>query len=117
MIAQQNSITPGGAGRSAFFASLGAAVLTGAFVLVWSASAQAQVRCPEGKTASGECVDPGFGSATRQAAVIFTQPKISQTAFPVLPVDDLTYRYPHQIINDPLSRPSGECVLFRGACR
>ena len=65
----------------------------------------AQDKCPEGKTASGECVNPGFADNMRQAALIFAQPKISYTSFPVLPVQDWTYRYPNQLIPNPL-RPS-----------
>jgi hypothetical protein len=38
----------------------------------------------------------------RQATVIFSQPKISYTAFPVLPNADTIYHYPHQLIPDPL---------------
>jgi len=68
-------------------------------------AADAQDKCPEGKTASGQCVNPAFAQSMRQAALIFAQPKISYTSFPVLPVDDWTYRYPHQLIPDPL-RPS-----------
>lgn len=68
-------------------------------------AANAQDKCPEGKTASGKCVNAGFAQSMRQAALIFAQPKISYTSFPVLPVDDWTYRYPHQLNPDPL-RPS-----------
>jgi hypothetical protein len=64
------------------------------------ASAQ-QVRCPEGQTASGECVSPGLAARLRTTAIIFAQPKISQTAYPVLPVDDWFYRYPNQVIPNP----------------
>ena len=41
----------------------------------------------------------------REVAIIFSQPKISQTAFPVLPSGDRAYRYPNQLIPDPL-KPS-----------
>jgi len=37
-----------------------------------------------------------------QAAVIFSQPKISFTAYPVLPSADRLYRYPNQLIPDQL---------------
>jgi hypothetical protein len=63
--------------------------------------ASAQVKCPEGQTASGECVAPGLAVRLRTTAVIFAQPKISQTAFPVLPADDRIYRYPNQVIPNP----------------
>src|ERR1700733_7735586 len=71
-----------------------------------SAAVHAQPRCPEGRTAAGDCVDPNFAAAQRQAAVIFSQPKLSYTAFPILPVQDRTYRYPNELIPD-LLRPSG----------
>ena len=35
--------------------------------------------------------------AAIQAAVIFSQPKISLTAYPVLPSADRLYRYPNQL--------------------
>lgn len=71
-------------------------------LLLFPSAAGAQVKCPEGKTAVGECVNPALAAAMRQTAIIFSQPKISQTAFPVLPADDLLYRYPHQLIPSPL---------------
>lgn len=37
-----------------------------------------------------------------QAAVIFSQPKISYTAYPVLPSADRLYRYPNQLMPDQL---------------
>jgi hypothetical protein len=67
----------------------------------------AQPRCPEGRTAAGDCVDPNFAVAQRQAAVIFSQPKLSYTAFPILPVQDRTYRYPNELIPDFLRPSSG----------
>jgi hypothetical protein len=45
---------------------------------------------------------PSVAYRLRQQSIIFSQPKISQTAFPVLPADDLLYRYPHQLIPTPL---------------
>lgn len=60
-----------------------------------------QVKCPEGQTASGECVSPGLASRLRTSAIIFAQPKISQTAYPVLPADDWFYRYPNSVIPNP----------------
>lgn len=64
--------------------------------------AGAQVKCPEGKTVTGDCVNPALAAAMRLTAIIFSQPKISQTAFPILPVEDYSYRYPHQLIPTPL---------------
>jgi hypothetical protein len=62
----------------------------------------AQIKCPEGKTRNGDCVNPGLAAGMRQTAIIFSQPKISETAFPVLPAQDRLYRYPNQLIPDPL---------------
>jgi hypothetical protein len=64
--------------------------------------ASAQARCDGGRTANGECVNREMMSSARQSAVIFSQPKISHTAFPVLPSVDNLYRYPHQLIPDQL---------------
>jgi len=70
-----------------------------------------QVRCNEGRTAGGECVNTELMTFARQSAVIFSQPKISQTAFPVLPSADVNFRYPHQLIPDPLRiTPTGTPV-------
>jgi hypothetical protein len=63
--------------------------------------ANAQDTCAEGRAANGNCVSPGLAFMTRQSSIIFSQPKISRTAFPVLPIQDLQYRYPNQVIPDP----------------
>jgi hypothetical protein len=65
------------------------------------ASAQEET-CIAGRTIGRECVDPGLFAVALQAAVIFSQPKISHTAFPVLPSADRLYRYPNQLIPDQL---------------
>jgi hypothetical protein len=65
-------------------------------------TASTQARCDGGRTANGECVDRELTTSARQSSVIFSQPKISHTAFPVLPTVDRTYRYPHQVIPDQL---------------
>ena len=76
-------------------------------------AASAQGACPEGKTASGECVNPGLAQGMQQSAVILSQPKISFTAFPILPADDFIWRYPHQLVPNQIppapitSRSSG----------
>ena len=77
-----------------------AAAVFCALILTWS-GAHAQVTCAEGKAANGNCVNPGLAFMTRQGSIIFSQPKISKTAFPVLPIQDLQYRYPNQVIPDP----------------
>jgi hypothetical protein len=64
--------------------------------------ASAQTKCIEGKTRSGVCVNPLLAAVMRRTAIIFAQPKISRTAFPVLPSADRAYRYPNQLIPNPL---------------
>jgi hypothetical protein len=70
--------------------------------LHFPSAANAEVKCPEGRTATGDCVNPALAAAMRQTAIVFSQPKISQTAFPILPAQDFIYRYPHQLIPSPL---------------
>ena len=67
----------------------------------------AQSSCPEGRTASGQCVNAGLAESMRQAGVIYSQPKLSYTAYPVLPSLDFVFRYPHQLNPDPLKPSSG----------
>jgi hypothetical protein len=67
--------------------------------------AAAQTRCTEGRALDGTCVRPDFAQSMRQSAIIFAQPKISQQAFPILPIEDWFYRYPNQLIPDP-SKPA-----------
>jgi len=84
----------------------GAALL--AAMLILPGAAGAQGACPEGKTASGQCVNPGLAQGMQQSAVIFSQPKISFTAFPILPADDFIFRYPHQLVPNQLTpAPTG----------
>lgn len=64
--------------------------------------AQAQTKCSAGSAANGGCVDESMAKSTLQAAVIFSQPKISYTAYPVLPSADRLYRYPNQLMPDQL---------------
>jgi len=85
--------------------STGALAFLGAAIL--AVPAQAQSPCPEGRTVSGECVNAALAASTRQLVVVFSQPKISYTAFPILPNDDMMYRYPHQLIPNPLDLSSG----------
>ena len=80
-----------------------ALLATAAILATLSGPASAQEdRCSAGRTIGQECVDPEFAMLARQSAVIFSQPKISQTAFPVLPSADRIYRYPNQLIPDQL---------------
>jgi hypothetical protein len=75
--------------------------------------AGAQGACAEGRTSSGECVNPGLADAMRQAAVIYSQPKLSYTHYPVLPSLDWIFRYPNQLNPDPL-KPSPAGTLGGG---
>jgi len=65
-------------------------------------AATAQGRCLEGRTASGACVNPGLADTMRQNAIIFSQQALSYTAYPVLPTGDRLYRYPNELIPNPL---------------
>lgn len=56
--------------------------------------AAAQDSCPEGTTLAGECVDQDLAEASREGAIVYSQPQLSQTHYPILPSGDLTYRYP-----------------------
>ena len=73
-------------------------------------SSQAQTGCPEGRTGSGECVNAGLATAVQQIGVIFSQPKISYTAFPLLPTGDNQFRYPYNLIPDQM-RPAAAGIL------
>jgi hypothetical protein len=64
-------------------------------------SASAQVKCIAGVAANGDCANASLSVLARRTAVIFSQPKISQTAYPVLPTADRIYRYPHQLNPNP----------------
>jgi hypothetical protein len=81
-------------------------VTMASFSLVFLAgAAAAQTTCTEGRQSNSDCVNPGLAASNRQTARIFSQPKISKTAFPVLPGDDRRFRYPNQLIPDQ-SKPS-----------
>jgi hypothetical protein len=85
---------------------IGAGLLAAALLLPGAAAAQGT--CPAGRTASGQCVNPGLAQGMQQSAIIFSQPSISFTAFPILPVDDLQFRYPNQVVpNQLLPAPTG----------
>jgi hypothetical protein len=62
----------------------------------------AQGACPVGRAASGQCVNAAFANVMIQSAVIYSQPKLSYTHYPVLPSLDWTFRYPNQLNPDPL---------------
>ena len=44
--------------------------------------------CPEGRTMAGDCVNPAMTAAMRRSAIANTEPRISYTAPPWLPVYD-----------------------------
>ena len=67
-------------------------------------AAFAQAKCPGGVAANGDCVDEALAIAAIQAAVIFSQPKISLSAYPIRPQADLRFRYPNQLIPNQLPR-------------
>lgn len=83
--------------RAVMVASFSLALLAGAAV--------AQPNCGEGRHSNGDCVNPGLAASNRQTATIFSQPKISKTAFPVLPGSDRRFRYPNQLVPDQ-SKPA-----------
>lgn len=80
-------------------------------VVLIAGPALAQGRCLEGKTLSGECVNPALAASARQAAVLFAQPQISFTALPILPADDQGYRYPDGPIPNELKPTVGAGIL------
>ena len=64
-------------------------------VLICAGSAQAEEHCREGRTVSGECVNPVLASIMRLDAIIRAQPKISASAPLNLPSEDAFYRPAH----------------------
>lgn len=78
-----------------------ALIAAGAMILLPSI-APAQVRCNAGTAINSDCVNEATAKSALQAAVIFSQPKISFTAYPVLPSADRLYRYPNQLMPDQL---------------
>jgi hypothetical protein len=84
------------------------AICAAALIALMPVTCSAQTKCLEGRTASGECVNPALAAGMRQSAVIFSQPKLSYTAFPILPADDWSFRYPNQLIPPPtMVAPTG----------
>src|ERR1044072_8653368 len=89
--------------RRGHMSRLASAVLLAIAVLVAPGAAQAQGSCPDGRTATGQCINPQFADAMRQNAIIFSQPKISYTHYPILPSFDWKYRYPNSLNPNPLT--------------
>ena len=53
--------------------------------------ADPQVHCLEGRTMSGECVNPSLAAVMRKQSIIISQPKISLTTPLNLPSEDRFY--------------------------
>ncbi len=51
----------------------------------------AQTACAEGRTFAGECVNANLAQSMRKQAIIFSLPKFSYTAPPLLPREDGEY--------------------------
>jgi hypothetical protein len=81
------------------------AALLAATCTVLLGTSFAQGSCPAGRTGNGQCVNAPHATGMTQSAVIFSQPKLSYTHYPVLPTLDWIFRYPNQLNPDP-SRPS-----------
>ena len=64
-------------------------------------SACAQAKCVGHLMAKGECVSKPAAGHARRSGVILSQPKISGSAYPVLPSADSNYRYPNQLTTTP----------------
>jgi hypothetical protein len=84
---------------------LAQAALLAATCAALSGTAFAQGACPAGRTGNGQCVNAALAAGMTQSAVIFSQPKLSYTHYPVLPALDWSFRYPNQLNPDPL-KPS-----------
>ncbi|MDR3467606.1 MAG: hypothetical protein P4M07_16885 [Xanthobacteraceae bacterium] len=66
------------------------AAVLGVALAAAPAALHAAPRCPEMRTASGECVNPALTQAGRAEALDLTQQKLSYTAPPRLPGTDGT---------------------------
>ena len=75
--------------KSAALIALGACL-----ALASTAPSFAQAVCPEGRTFSGACVNADLAQNMRKQAIIFSLPKFSYTAPPLLPRDDGEYYIP-----------------------
>lgn len=58
-------------------------------------------RCPEGRTSTGECVNPILGQIARRTAIVATQARLSKSGGPpAMPMYDPYYRYPNALFAD-----------------
>src|SRR5262245_29543708 len=80
-------------------------VLATTSLLCLPVHAFAQRKCPSALAASGDSAHEAAARAAVRAAVIFSQPKMSTTAYPVLPSSDRLYRYPNQLTTTPFIPP------------
>jgi hypothetical protein len=87
------------------------------------AFAQGAPRCPEGRTASGACVNADLAQDMRTTTLVLSQPKLSLTNPPVLPSQDGQYDLPrdhHELRNlhgyPPVTSATGRTVSFPGLC-
>lgn len=88
------------------------ALLLGVVLLALPAMAQsARKACPEGRTFSGECVEPDAVADARKDALMATQNKLSMTAPQLMPGDPDAGRYRYNYAEtkaffiDPLRPP------------
>jgi hypothetical protein len=70
-----------------------AAGLLAATCIAAPGTTSAKDRCLDGRTPTGQCVNPNLAESQRQSAVIHSQPKISRTHYPVVPGLDWIFRY------------------------
>ncbi|HTS40548.1 MAG TPA: hypothetical protein VLX09_12880 [Stellaceae bacterium] len=73
---------------------LSLSVLILGLLVAVAAPAQAQRRCPEGRTFAGDCVKPELAQVMRKSAIVYSLPKFSYTAPPMLPSEDSVYAVP-----------------------
>jgi hypothetical protein len=67
-------------------------LLTGfALLLASGVPVASQERCPDGRTLSGQCVNPVLARVMRKQTIISTQPKFSYTAPLYLPNEERFY--------------------------
>jgi hypothetical protein len=77
--------------RKAILSSVALVAFLGAMPLAANAASSS---CPEGRTLSGACVNPGLARAMRDEALVYSQPKFSHQNSPVPPSDDGVYFTP-----------------------
>jgi hypothetical protein len=92
------------------------AALFATATLLLPAAASAQGDCPEGRTARGPCANVPLARGMQKNAMIFSQPRISSQAFALVPADDFSFRYPHQLIPNQ-QMPAGAGTLVGSGSR